>query len=153
MGLARDTQIYKATYELASKLISWKANFQRMYRYDLGEKMTKVTLELFEYIQLYNIASLPESRYKHILGFTVKYELLGTLLRLCFERKLFDMKQQADICRLMTSIGRQATAMRKSSRPVAVDDRKREFRTATADGRGDSQSNNGPATVSPRQRL
>lgn len=151
MGLARDTQIYKATYELTSKLISWKANFQRMYRYDLGEKMTKTTLELFEYIQLYNIATSLESRYRHVLGFTVKYELLGTLLRLCFERKLFDVKKQADICRLMTSIGRQATAMRKSSKPIAVGDRKQEFRSATANGRGDSHLDNGPATVSPRQ--
>jgi hypothetical protein len=152
MGLARDTQIYKATYELTSKLMGWKGNFPRMFRYDLGEKLTKVTLELFEYIQLYNIAPF-ENRYKYILGFTVKYELLGTLLRLCFERKLFDERKQADICRLMTSIGRQATAMRKSSNPVAVNDRKREFRPATADGRSDSQLNNGPATVNPRQRL
>ena len=147
MALAKDWAIYKATYELTSKIVTWKANFPRMYRFDLGEKLTNTALELFEYIQFYNMST--ENRYRHMLGFTVKYELLGTLLRLCFERKLFTLKQQADICRLMTSIGRQATALRKSSKTVWCGDKKQEFRSVTADERSDSQKDNGPVTVKP----
>lgn len=116
MALAKDLAIYKAVYELTSKIVTWKANFPHMYRYDLGEKMTNTALELFEYIQLYNLGY--GDRYKHMVGFTVKYELLGTLLRLSFERKLFSLKQQAEICKMMTSIGRQATAIRKASKPL-----------------------------------
>lgn len=55
MALAKDLQIYKDTFELVDKLTAMKVGFPRMYRYDLGEKMTSVALELFEYIQLANM--------------------------------------------------------------------------------------------------
>lgn len=112
MALAKDLQIYKDTFELVDKLTTWKANFPRMYRYDLGERMLNVSMELFEYIQLANL--YPENRPKYLMGFTVKFELLKTILRLCFNRRLFSTREAADICRLTTSIGRQATAWRKS---------------------------------------
>lgn len=114
MALAKDLQIYKDTYELVDKLIKYKANFPRIFRYDLGEKLTKVSLELFEYIQLANM--FPDNRFKHMSGFRVKFELLKTILRLCFSRKLFPDKQAADICRLTTIIGRQATAWGNSKK-------------------------------------
>ena len=47
MALAKDLQIYKDTFELVDKLTAMKVGFPRMYRYDLGEKMTSVALELF----------------------------------------------------------------------------------------------------------
>jgi len=108
MALAKDLQIYKDTFELVDKLVKYKMNFPRMFRYDLGEKMTNIALELFEYIQLANM--YPDNRHKYMMGFRVKFELLKTILRLCFGRKLFSEKQAADICRLTTIIGRQATA-------------------------------------------
>jgi len=108
MALAKDLQIYKDTFELVDKLVKCKMSFPRMYRYDLGEKMTNISLELFEYIQLSNM--YPDNRHKYMMGFRVKFELLKTILRLCFNRKMFSEKQAADICRLTTIIGRQATA-------------------------------------------
>lgn len=112
MALARQLNIYKDTYELVDKLVAWKANFARIYRYDLGEKMTEVALGLFEYIQLANM--YPDNRHKYMDGFRVKLDLLNTIISLCFRRKLFSPKQAADICRLTTNIGRQATAWGKS---------------------------------------
>lgn len=44
MALAKDLQIYKDTFELVDKLTTMKVGFPRMYRYDLGEKMTSVAL-------------------------------------------------------------------------------------------------------------
>ena len=114
MALAKDLQIYKDTFELVDKLTAMKVGFPRMYRYDLGEKMTSVALELFEYIQLANMYS--DNRHQYMMGFRVKFELLKTILRLCFDRKLFSLKQQADICRLTTIIGRQATGWGRSGR-------------------------------------
>lgn len=108
MALAKDLRIYKDTYELVDKLVKYKGNFPKIYRYDLGEKMTNVALELFEYIQLANM--YPDNRHQYMMGFRVKFELLKTILRLCFGRKLLSEKQAADICRLTTLIGRQATA-------------------------------------------
>lgn len=114
MALAKDLQIYKDTFELVDKLTKYKMNFPRMHRYDLGEKMTSVALELFEYIQLANM--YPDNRHHYMMGFRVKFELLKTVLRLCFVRKMFSDKQAADICRLTTIIGRQATAWGNSKK-------------------------------------
>ena len=114
MALAKDLQIYKDTFELADKLTAIKVGFPGMYRYDSGEKMTSVALELFEYIQLANMHA--DNRHQHMMGFRVKFELLKTILRLCLKRKLFSEKQAADICRLTTIIGRQATAWGNSKK-------------------------------------
>lgn len=114
MALAKDLQIYKDAYELVDKLMKFSENFPRKYRFTLGEKLIKVALELFEYIQLANMSI--ENRQRNMLGFTIKFELLKTLLRLCFDRKLFSEKQAADICRLTTIIGKQATAWGRSGK-------------------------------------
>ena len=114
MALAKDLQIYKDTYELVDKLMKYSENFPRKHKFTLGEKLTKVALELFEYIQLANMNI--EGRPRYMQGFTIKMELLKTLLRLCFGRKLFSEKQAADICRLTTIIGKQATAWGRSGK-------------------------------------
>ena len=114
MALAKDLQIYKDTYELVDKLMIISENFPRKYKFTLGEKLTKVALELFEYIQLANMSI--ENRQRNMMGFTIKFELLKTILRLCFDRRLFSEKQAADICRLTTIIGRQATAWGRSGK-------------------------------------
>ena len=112
MALAKDLQIYKDTYELVNKLVKYTENFPRKHKFTLGEKLIKVALELFEYIQLANMSI--ENRQRHLMGFTIKFELLKTILRLCFDRRLFSEAQAADICRLTTVIGRQATAWGRS---------------------------------------
>ena len=71
MALAKDLQIYKDTFELVDKLTAMKVCFPRMYRYDLGEKMTSVALELFEYIQLANMYA--DNRHQYMMGFRVKF--------------------------------------------------------------------------------
>lgn len=112
MAVASTLPIFQVTYELVSKLVEWSENFPRKYKFTLGEKMVNISLELFEYIQLAN--AYADNRQKYMMGFTVKLELLKTVLRLCFERKLFSLAQSADICRLTTVIGKQATGWRKS---------------------------------------
>ena len=112
MAIASELPIFQQTYELVNKLVTWTENFPRKYKYTLGEKLTNVSLELFEYIQLANMYA--DNRRQYMMGFIIKLELLKTLLRLCFERKLFSTKQEADICRLATLIGRQATGWGKS---------------------------------------
>ena len=58
-----------------------------------------------------------EDRNKHLQMFIVQFESLKTLLRLGFElRALEGLNRQAEIARLMESIGRQVTAW-KNSKP------------------------------------
>lgn len=49
-------------------------NFPRKYRFTLGEKLIKIALELFEYIQLANMSI--ENRQRNMMGFTIKFEQL-----------------------------------------------------------------------------
>ncbi len=112
MAEAKDLPIYRATYEFVSKLVSWVENFPRIHRYTLGNKVIDNAAELFTYIQLANMYA--DKRAQYLMSFTVKLELTKTLLRLCFERKLLSPKQSADICRMTTNIGKQATGWRKA---------------------------------------
>lgn len=111
--LANELKIYKDTYQLVNHLLAWKGNMPRMYRYDLGEKLIITVLGLFDLIQYANMSI--ESRARYLNQFIVKFELVKTLLRLCFERQVFSLKQQAEICRLTSLIGRQATAWKNGA--------------------------------------
>ena len=111
--LASELKIYKDTYQLVSELLAWKNNMPRMYRYDLGEKLVNTSLGLFDLIQYANMSI--ETRVRYLNQFIVKFELLKTILRLCFERQLFPLRQQAEICRLTSLIGKQATAWRNGA--------------------------------------
>ena len=53
MALAKDLQIYKDTFELVDKLTAMKVEFPRMYRYDLGEKMTRVSSSMFSFLIMF----------------------------------------------------------------------------------------------------
>lgn len=114
MAEARQLPIYRATYELVSKLTSWVENFPRIHRFTLGDRVVCNAIDLFNYIQLANMYA--DQRKQYLMGFTTKLELVKTLLRLCFERKLFSTKQSADICRMMTNIGKQATGWRNAKK-------------------------------------
>lgn len=120
--LANELRIYKDCYQLVSELLAWKNNMPRMFRYDLGEKMINTALGLFDLIQYANMSI--ETRTKYLNQFIVKFELLKTILRLCFERQLFTLKQQAEICRLTSLIGKQAMAWKSGAEKSRRQERK-----------------------------
>ena len=111
--IASELKIYKDAFALTSYIMDIQPFLPRMYRYTIGQKMANTSLEMFEYIQLANMYK--ESRAKHLVGFTVKFELLKTLIRLCSEKRLISIKQQADIARRTIIIGKQLTAWRSAA--------------------------------------
>lgn len=111
--IASELKVYRDTFTLVSLIVDIQARFPRMHKYTLGQKMTNVALELFEYIQLANMSR--EGRARHLTGFTVKFELLKTLIRLCSEKDILTLKQQADMARLTNTIGKQVTAWKNAS--------------------------------------
>lgn len=54
MTLVKDLPIFRKTYELTSVIIDYVAEFPRVHKFTLGDKMVNVSLALFEYIQLAN---------------------------------------------------------------------------------------------------
>ena len=111
--IASELKVYRDTYDLVNKVMDIQIKFPRMYKFTLGQKMMNVSLDLFEYIQFANMSK--ESRTKYLTGFTVKFELLKTLVRISADKRLINLKQQADIARMTNSIGKQVSAWKNAS--------------------------------------
>lgn len=111
--IASELKVYRDTYELVSLIADIQTGFPRLYRYSIGQKMLSVSLELFEYIQLANMYK--ESRIKYLTRFTIKFELLKTLVRLSADKHLINLKQEAGIARRTNTIGKQVTAWKNAA--------------------------------------
>lgn len=109
--LTSELPIYRDTFDLVSLLIDYVAQFPKSHKHTIGQKMTNVSLELFEYLQLANrSAGDKAARMRMLEGFLVKFELLKVLIRLCGEKRIFSIKQLARVITLTDKIGKQATA-------------------------------------------
>lgn len=109
--LTSELPIYRDTFELVSLLMDYVAQFPKSHKHTIGQKMTNVSLELFEYLQLANRSADDRATRRRMLeGFLVKFELLNVLVRLCGEKRIVSVKQLARIISLTDKIGKQATA-------------------------------------------
>lgn len=109
--LANELPVYRDTFELVSLLMDYVTIFPKSHRYTIGQKITNVALELFEYLQLANRSRDDNAkRARHLEGFLIKFELLKVLLRLCNEKKIITVKQAANLATYTEKIGRQITA-------------------------------------------
>lgn len=109
--LAKELPIYRDTFELVSLLIDYVGQFPKSHKHTIGQKMTNVSLELFEYLQLANRSSDDKAKRSRMLeGFLVKFELLNVLVRLCGEKRIISTKQLARVITYTDKIGKQATA-------------------------------------------
>lgn len=108
--LASELPVYRDTYELVSILMDYVMIFPKSHKHTIGQKITNVSLELFEFLQLANRCyTNKEARVKHLEDFLVKFELLKVLLRLCNEKRIITVKQSAKLALLTESIGKQVT--------------------------------------------
>ena len=91
--------------------MDYVGTFPKAHKHTIGQKMTNVSLELFEYIQLANrsIAN-KDYRVRMLEGFLVKFELLKVLIRLCGEKRIISIKQVARLSILTEKIGKQANS-------------------------------------------
>lgn len=112
--LTSELPVYKDTFDLVSLIMDYTPSFPKSYKHTIGQKMTNVSLELFEYLQLANRSVNERSyRVKMLEGFLVKFELLKVLVRLCGEKKIITVKQLARLSILIEKIGKQVTAWKK----------------------------------------
>jgi hypothetical protein len=108
--LASQLPVYRDTFELVSLLVDYVAIFPKSHKYTIGQKITNVSLELFEYLQLANrAADNKPARAKYLEGFLIKFKLLKVLLRLCNEKRIITVKQTARLAAYTEKIGRQVT--------------------------------------------
>jgi len=84
--------------------------FPKSHKYTIGQKITNVSLELFEFLQLANRCyNDKDARIRHLENFLIKFELLKVLLRLCNEKRIITVKQSAKLALFTESIGKQVT--------------------------------------------
>ena len=108
--LVSELPVYRDTYELVSILMDYVMIFPKSHKHTIGQKITNVSLELFEFLQLANRCYTDrEASVKHLEDFLVKFELLKVLLRLCNEKRIITIKQSAKLALLTESIGKQVT--------------------------------------------
>lgn len=108
--IAFELQVWRDTETLVSYLIDVTMKFPKSYKFTVGQKITNVSLELFEYIQLANMTKDEVNRQRYLQGFQVKFELLKVLLRLSTEKKIVTLKQTSTIAAMTVGIGKQISA-------------------------------------------
>lgn len=121
--IARRLKVYKATYELVKALSLYQKEFERQFKYTLGERLQSTAIGLFQHLQRANM--YPEYRQRYLEAFVVEFETLKTLMRLAFDFGQIGKQRQAHIFKLCDSIGRQVSAWKNSERAKASDETRR----------------------------
>ena len=111
--LAKETKVYRDTLLFIDELMKVTINFKREYRRTLAERLENKSLELIDYIVLAN--SSIEYRATYLQQFTVCFEQVNALLDLAVRRRQVSLKQEANLARMMESIGKQITGWKKSA--------------------------------------
>ncbi len=113
MALAQELSIYKQMYTLLNLILDAREHFPKSFKYAFGEKMMMVALECCELIQAANMSK--EKRVPLLNEFSIKFNSLQLMIRLCRDRRIIDEGKFCDILSLAGEIGAQATAWRKAS--------------------------------------
>lgn len=104
--------VYKATYDLLLMIFQLNRNFQRDYRYTLGENIKNELINLL--VCIYNANS--NSQKAPILAKAREHVVIIKLrIRLLMDLKQISIKQYAAAAELIESVSKQLTAWHKSS--------------------------------------
>jgi len=113
--IASQTKVYKDVYDLISRLYEKVTQMPRLAKYTLGQRMIDTSLELIDHIQKANMQRDAVVRSSMLDEAITSSERLKTLMRLCVDKKVIDIKFQTVAATLQISIGSQLTAWRQST--------------------------------------
>lgn len=104
--------VYKATYDLLLILFHLNRNFQRDYRYTLGENIKNELINVLVCIYKANTtlqkAVILESAREHVVVVKLQFRLLADL-------KQISIKQYAQVAERIECVSKQLSAWHKSS--------------------------------------
>lgn len=117
MAIASELNVYRDFYRLTQYILIEAPKFPRIYKYTLGERMMNVSLECLKYIQLINVSYDKETRLNYFNLLIAEFESLKILCRLSSDSNIRCLSKNkfAFIVDLLSSIGKQITAWKKSS--------------------------------------
>ncbi len=111
MALYYDLPIYKDSYRLLLLLYQLTRNFNREYKYTLGQEMKTTGMQMVQNIFRANSA---QDKTEPLLRLSDALELLKLELRLCVDMRLITPVQQAQVWELIDSISKQLSGWRKA---------------------------------------
>ncbi len=109
MGLCYDLPVYKDTYQLSLKIFEYTKDFNREYKYTLGQDMKRDVLKLMRSIYR---ANKSVQKKEHLEKFLDDFEILKLEIRLVTDMKVLSVKKQTVLVSLMENIGKQITGWR-----------------------------------------
>ena len=113
MALSSELRVYKDTYELTSYIMDRVQDFPKVFKYNLGSRLIDSALLCLGHIERANTDM--GNRVQHLTDFQVEFATLKTLMSLCKDRKLINLRQAANFGRFSSNIGRKIGGWKKSA--------------------------------------
>lgn len=112
MALSEDLPLYRDTLRLLNLLIPLSQGFPRFFRYNMGNRMIELNLDMLSLIYKANSSY---EKVAVIAEFLDKYRMLQMLFRVCVEQQVITERQYAGFALVMDKIGKQGTGWKQYS--------------------------------------
>ncbi len=112
MALHTQLPIYRAAEDLLDVVTDVVTNMQRNFKRSVGEKINDECIEIIVLVYRANVAA---DKSPHLTALIERLQVINLLLRLGFNKRKVDKGAYARAVELTTSIGKQATAWKKSA--------------------------------------
>jgi len=112
MALYNDLPVYKAGYDLLAEIFQFVKNFNKEYKYTVGEKLKNETLEMIT--NIYRANSRAEKR-ELLQSARENIEVIRLLLRLTKDLKQIDLKKFIIINEKIEEVSKQLAGWQKAS--------------------------------------
>jgi hypothetical protein len=108
--------IYKKSYDLFQEIFLAVKEFPREYKYTLGEKLQKETIEMV--VGIYR-ANSHEDKCPSIENILERIQIVELILRLCRDMRVLPLKRYSQIILIAEEISRQAEGWKKFNKSHA----------------------------------
>ncbi len=116
MALTEDLNIYRSMYNLLRLLIAARNNFDKPYKYVVGDRIVDTSLDCVTLIHYANEDRRKGAREEHLDNFLIKFDILKTLIMVCRDERQFKKDSVlADVFVNVADVENQATAWRRSA--------------------------------------
>ena len=115
--------VFRKMYDLNLMLIRLVNNFPKQYKYNVGDELIKTFLRLFKHLFAANREYDNKiKRVEHLDNFLDDYDLLKVLIRLANEKRMFSIKDAANLALLTENITKQINGWRNKSSKEYTED-------------------------------
>ena len=115
MSLTEDLSIYRSMYNLLRQLIRARNQFDKTFKYVVGDRIVETALNCVSLIHYANEDRRTGARLQHLEKFLIEFDCLKTLIMVCRDEQQFKKSSVlADIFLLTADVESQAGKWRKS---------------------------------------